>query len=246
MKNKKIKNIELPLCILALSILIYIIMTISNNNYIKKYISNNYPNYVIIEEDYKYLDNFWSTWYDTKHNMISKEIICNTHLKNKNTGMYITIPFYHPRFGLYRPSEYGKKDIKELVNEYEKYWNNINELKNKYLNELNVSDAIIIESSNEDIYQMIVYIKYKKDLDIYNFVQDIDKIKTNIQINNIHYIIAKEDAYNHLKPWTESNDLIALKGMKRVNDNINFDVIDIYKYGNKWNTVYYKINNNTW
>ena len=246
--NKKEKiTLIVGLLLIALVVLYFIFKNSYNESYIEKYINKNYPNYEVVEKNYEYLSHFWSTWYDTEMDDPNKDIICNTTIQNKDTNMYITIPFYHPKYGLYRASQYRKKDMKKMVSEFEKYYSSINEIKDKYNIALKISEVTLTEASNGDIFSMIIYIKQNDTIDMYKVIDEIDSIKTTLDIKEMHFIIAKDYVFNDLSPYRESNYLIVtIDNMTKVNEEDNYNVSDVYKSSNsgtsKWKTNYYRMN----
>ena len=248
-KNKKIKSIIICIiiiCIIIISVIISkLIIQHNNKYYIEKYVGVVYPDYTIVDKSYEYLDWFWSGWYGTGSDDFRLEIICNTALVNNKTGMKITIPFYHSKYKEYRDTRYARKNIKNMVAEYEKYWNSINKLKDEYNVELNISNVKITEASNCDISEITVYLMHKDDTKIDKIISDINNINTSLNINNINYVVAKENYYKSLKPWIESNEyLIVPNSMKEIESEKNFDLyIERYKRKDnkllKWVTRYY-------
>ncbi|MBE5822361.1 MAG: hypothetical protein E7311_07250 [Clostridiales bacterium] len=254
-KNKKRISIKYILGIIVIFILILVLYNILiekyNKSFIEKYVAKIYSDYIIKDKSYEYLDDFWSTYYDIEEDDLSLEIICNTTLENKDTGMRITIPFYHSKYKNYTDTQYNRKNIKEMVEEYETYWNEINNVKSIYNIELQVSNVEITEADNCDIYAMAIYLKYEENIDMQQIINDINDIKTSLNIVNINYVVAKEEVYELLKPWYESNKYyIVQKDLKRIKENIsNFDLyIDTYK--KEFNNIeknyseYYIKNNN--
>ncbi|MBE6147679.1 MAG: hypothetical protein E7168_05045 [Firmicutes bacterium] len=124
-----------------------------------------------------------------------------------------------------------------MVEEYEKYWNSINNLKEIYNIELNISNVEISESSSCDIYEMTIYLKYRDNLDIDEIIMNINNLETNLNVKNINYVVAKEDTYKTLKPWSESNvyDIVP-DGMKRIDKNLTFDLY-VEKYDRENNNI---------
>ena len=222
--------------ILVLGIIYFVCVNIVNYNYIERYVDKNYPDYTITGKSYQYLSRFWSTYYDTEKDRFASDITCDTTLVNKNSGMQITIPFYHPKYQFYRDSQYNRKNIKDMVEEYENYWNAINDLKEKENIELNISNAIISEADNSDIYEITIYIKYKDGYDMQQMIKSINDIKTTLNINEINYLVAKEEIYDSLSPWTESNrHLIIPDDMEKIdNEASEVDLyIEVYNNGVK-------------
>lgn len=250
-KKKKNKPILIIFGIIVALIIISKLTMIYNKGYVERYVKFNYPDYRIIEKNYEYLDHFWSTWYDTEEDNFKSEIICNTMLRNNNTGMIVSIPLYHPPYRKYRDSEFGRKKVKKMVGEYEKYWYSINKLKETYNIELNVSNVEISESSSCDIYEITIYIKYKDNLKTDEIINTINNINTSLDIRNKNYVIAKEETYNNLYPWIESNKYIFIpKNLKKSKDDSNYDLyIESYhKENNQWEKRipdYYLKENNT-
>jgi len=240
-QKMKIEKIKIILSIILTIILIITIRNILvkkyNETFVQKYVSKIYPDYTIVEKKYEYLDDFWSTWYETEKDDFGLEITCITSLQSKESGMRISIPFYHSRYKHYKDTKYNRKNIKKMVEEYEKYWNSINNLKEIYNIELNISNVEISESSSCDIYEMTIYLKYRDNLDIDEIIMNINNLETNLNVKNINYVVAKEDTYKTLKPWSESNvyDIVP-DGMKRIDKNLTFDLY-VEKYDRENNNI---------
>ena len=242
MKNKKI---TIALIIAAFILIINVIIgikIIGNATYVKRYINRNYPNYIIIEKNYEYLNQFWATYYETDRDKMFSEVICNTTIKNKNTGMYVTIPFSHSIMGSYKDPELGEKSIKKMVKKYERYWKNINRVTNKYNIDINISNVEISEAYNNDIYDMTIYIK-SNNTDIYEAINEIEKLNTSLDIENIYYVVANEEVYNTLSPWTEANRYIIERKMKPVKNKSEADFYILKKGKDRKNVDYYKVKN---
>ncbi len=124
-----------------------------------------------------------------------------------------------------------------MLEEYERYWNSINNLKEIYNIELNISDVEISESSSCDIYEMTIYLKYRDNLDIDEIIMNINNLETNLNVKNINYVVAKEDTFKTLNPWSESNvyDIVP-DGMKRIDKNLTFDLY-VEKYDRENNNI---------
>ena len=225
------------------------VINIINKDAVEKIVAENYPEYEIVDKNYMYLDHFWSTWYQSKNDDISLDIECNTTLKNKKTGMYVTIPFYHSKYGIYKENEYGHKNIKQLVNDYEKFWNELNDFSKKNGIEIYLSNAELTEAYNCDILELIIYIKEEKSMDSQEIINSIEKIDTNlIVLSDINYVVAKEKAFENFCPWTQSNIYeltLHNEKIKLTNDEQNYDFYRAYKNGKTeitWHKDYYIYN----
>lgn len=238
LKKNKIKIIlSIILTIVLIIIIRNLLVKEYNETFVQKYVSKIYPNYTIVEKNYEYLDGFWSTWYETEKDDFGLEITCLTSLQSKESGMRITIPFYHSRYQRYKDTKYNRKNIKKMLEEYERYWNSINNLKEIYNIELNISDVEISKSSNCDIYEMTIYLKYRDNLDIDEIIMNINNLETNLNVKNINYVVAKEDTFKTLNPWSESNVYyIVPDGMKRIDKNLTFDLY-VEKYDRENNDI---------
>lgn len=235
MEQKFKSNIKLILIIIACIILIIIIRNLLvkeyNKSFIQKHVAKMYPNYTILEKNYEYLDSFWSTYYETSDDDFSLDISCLTSLQSKESGMRITIPFYHSKYQRYKENQYNGKNIKKMVEEYEKYWNSINNVKEIYDIELQISNVEISESNSCDIYEMTIYLKYQDNLDINSIINSINNLNTSLNVENINYVVAKGKIYESFNPWSESNIYyIVPEDMKKTDNNLNFDLyIEMYK-----------------
>ena len=203
--RKKIIIVLLVLIALLAGRLIF--TSIYNSSYVEKYIKKNYKDYSIVSKDYEYLDHFWSTYYDIDKDSLNKDIICNTTLKNEKTGMYVTIPFYHPIRWMYRDSQYGRKNMKEKVKEYTSYWNKLNEVKDTYNLEMKVSTARLTEASNLDVSDLLIYINSDNlsDTTINEILESIKNVETNLKIYELDVILANSKTYKALDPYINNN-----------------------------------------
>ena len=67
-------------------------------------------------------------------------------------------------------------------------------------------------------------------------IKSINDIKTTLNINEINYLVAKEEIYDSLSPWTESNrHLIIPDDMEKIdNEASEVDLyIEVYNNGVK-------------
>lgn len=215
LKSKKevcIRNILLG--ILGIVLIYIIFINIYNLMFIPYYVKKTFPNYTIENKSFEYLDYWWSTFYDTKFDSFFLEIRCNTILKNKETGMFITIPLYHYPFQIYRE----EKNIKNKVQQYEDYWNSINNIKKKYNMDIQVSNVNILDSSYCDIFWITIYIKYQThEKFIEQRINQINSINTSLDMHNISYVVSKEDIYESLRPWF--NSYYTADNMERIDNN---------------------------
>ena len=209
MKKKRIKIVvKVLLIILLIVILRWPVINGINEIIIEKTVTKKYPEYEIIDKKYTYSDFLFHNHHDIENDDFYKEIYCNTTLRNKKTGMYVTIPFKHSRFGLFKDDMYDYKDIKQLVNTYEKYWNEVNDFSKKNGIEVYLSNVEITTASNCDISDLIIYIKEDKSKDIEEFIKSIDKIDFNLRLlssSDIHYVVANEKTFEKFRPWFQSN-----------------------------------------
>jgi len=225
------------------------IISIVNKVAVEKIVAENYPEYEIVDKNYKYLDHFWSTWYQINNDDNSKDIECNTTLKNNKTGMYVTIPFYHSKYGLYKENRYGHKNIKQLVNDYEKFWKEVNDFSRKNDIDIYISNAELTEAANCDISELIIYIKEDKSMDSQEIINSIEKIDTNLKVlSGINYVVAKEKAFERFCPWTQSNIYeLTLRNekIKSTKDEKNYDFYRVFKSSKSeitWHKEYYIYN----
>ena len=241
------KKLPITLIILALIVIVLIIALILkkeyvkdyNKNFINNYLNENYEEYKLVDLNYEYFDSFWSTYYDIEEDNVNKEIICNTTLQNMKTGMYITIPFHHEKNNVFKDTQYGRKNIKKIVQEYEKYWKKIEEIKTTYSTEIKVSNAHIEEADGSDIYELSIYIIDNPSAK--EIIEKINAIKTPVGIRNINYVVTNETIYEELSPWTESNKyLLVPDKMKSIDKEQQFTLyIDNYENGKYRFTNYY-------
>jgi len=220
-----------------------LIINIINKDAIEKNVAKNYPEYEIIDKNYMYLDYFWSTWYHTKDDNLFFDIKCNATLRNKYTGMCVAIPFYHSNCGLYKDNRYGCKNIKQLVKDYEKFWNKVNDLSRKNNVEIHLSNVQLTEANNCDITELTIYIKEEKSKDSQEIMDSIEKIDTNlIFLSDIQYIVAKEKAFKDFSPWNQANIYEITLGNRKIEstkDELNYDFFRAYKSEIKWYKEYY-------
>ena len=241
MTKNKLKTIVCILSCLLAAVIIAIIAVIvtkyndapnvisgtSKPRKVEEFVKLYYPDYTIVEKKYEYLNGLWSTWYDTDEDDREKEIICNTVLRNNETGMYISVPFYHPPNRPYQESKYGRKNIREMVKKYEQYWNQINSVAKKYGVETNVSYVKLTEANNIDaVNGVAIYMKYKTSVDyMNNVIAEMEDITTTLMLGDVTFVVAKDDAYERLSPWTEDNYYyITLRMMDKTADQWNFEV----------------------
>lgn len=213
MKNKKL--LIIIIIVVVIFMLLFISVLVSrykynknyeyNKTYIKNYVAEKYSDYIIIGKRYETPDNFYSTYREIEKDYFSNNITCYVSLVNKKTKMKITIPFFHPAKGKYTDSQYGRKNIKNMVNEYTNYYNLIQKNSEKYNVEIKVADAELSETSNSDIYDLTIYIRNNNKENIEKFINETKSVNTNLYINNIIYIVANDDIYKILDPYTESN-----------------------------------------
>lgn len=240
---------KLPI-ILLIALLIIIVLFVSsvlkkeyvkeyNKNYIQNYVAENYKDYKLISRKYEYLSTFWSSYYDIEEDDISKEIICNVTLQNMQTGMYITIPFHHEKNSVFKDTQYGRKNIKNIVKDYEKYWESIDKIKNNYNAEIKVSNAEIAEADGSDIYELSIYLI--DNVNAKTIIEEINNLKTPVGIRNVNYVVTNESIYETLNPWLEPNKyLLVPDDMKSVDKESNFTLyIDNYENGKYRFTNYY-------
>lgn len=240
---------KLPIILLIL-LLITIVLFVSqilkkeyvidyNKNYIQNYITENYQDYKLVSVKYEYLDTFWSSYYDIEEDDVNKEIICNATLQNMQTGMHITIPFHHDKNSVFTDTQYGRKNIKNIVKEYEKYWESIDKIKSNYKTEIKVSNAQIEETDGSDIYELSIYII--DNVNAKDIITKINDLKTPVGIRNVNYVVTNELIYEKLDPWLELNKyLLVPDNMKSVDKESNFTLyIDNYENGKYRFTNYY-------
>lgn len=240
---------KLPIILLIL-LLIIIVLFVSqilkkeyvidyNKNYIQNYITENYQDYKLVSVKYEYLDTFWSSYYDIEEDDVNKEIICNATLQNMQTGMHITIPFHHDKNSVFTDTQYGRKNIKNIVKEYEKYWESIDKIKSNYNTEIKVSNAQIEETDGSDIYELSIYII--DNVNAKDIITKINDLKTPVGIRNVNYVVTNELIYEKLDPWLEPNKyLLVPDNMKSVDKDSNFTLyIDNYENGKYRFTNYY-------
>lgn len=240
---------KLPIILIIITLIVFILVIASilkkeyvqdyNKNFVNNYLSENHEDYKLVESKYEYLDSFWSTYYDTEEDDINKEIICNVTLQNMKTGMYITIPFHHDKNSIFKDTQFGRKNIKKIVQEYEKYWKKIDEIKTTYNTEIKVSNAHIEEADGSDIYELSVYILDNPNAK--EIIEKINSIPTTVGIRNINYVVTNASIYEELNPWIESNKyLLVPDNMKSIDKEQQFTLyIDNYENGKYRFTNYY-------
>lgn len=240
---------KLPIILIIIALIIAVLLIAStlkkeyvkdyNKNYINNYLVENYPDYKLVEVKYEYLDSFWSAYYDIEADDVNLEIICNATLQNMKTGMYITVPFHHEKNSTFKDTQYGRKNIKKIVEEYEKYWGSIEKIKTTYNSEIKVSNAQIEEADGSDIYELSIYII--DNVNAKEIITEINNIKTTVGIRNVNYVVTNESIYEELNPWLEPNKyLLVPDSMKSVDKEATFTLyIDNYENGKYRFTNYY-------
>ena len=243
-KRFLIFNRILILLILILLILILIlyfafrrnIISSINKDAIEKYIAYNFPEYEIEEKSYRYLDTFWSTWDYIEKDDSAQSISCLTTLKNKKTGMYISIPFYHSSYGVYKTRE---NNIKQYVKDYEKFWNDVNNFSKEKDVEIHLSNAVLNPNNAGSITALMIYIKEEKNIDIQEIIDSINKIDNNLIIRK-DYLVSKENQFEKFRPWKESNKFyVTTEDRKPVNSELYYDYYIFEKYYEDWIKSYY-------
>lgn len=244
--NKKIKILLIILGLILLFFFLFIIRNkfvgVYNETFIEKYVAKNYPDYAIVDYSYLgYSDLLWEVEEDLEKDYINYEVYCDTLLQHKNTGMYISIPFYHDKYGFYKDSKYNKKNIKYLVNKYEVYWNAIQKIAEKHNIELKIASAIFTEASNYDISEVTIYFPTKVRNS--KLIDDINNLNVDIEIGDINYVFVEENHYRELSPWIEPNTYISvLDGLSRVGKDDEYSVyIETYNMDGTYYELYYGI-----
>lgn len=210
-----------------------------NKNYIQNYVAEHYQGYKLVSVKYEYLDTFWSTYYDIEEDDVNLDIICNATLQNMQTGMYITVPFHHKKNSTFKDTQYGRKNISEIVDEYKKYWESIEKIKTTYNTEIKVSNAKIEAADGSDIYELSIYLI--DNVNAKEIITEINNLKTTVGIKNVNYVVTNESIYKELNPWLEPNKyLLVPDSMKSVDKEATFTLyIDNYENGKYRFTNYY-------